>query len=202
MQQQKENGLVSSPVFSISWWCYRRSCSSEAQKQWHTLWNYDLLMHVKMRIIINYTTGPQHVIWNVNVILHCSQTRGEVLGSEWRWLGCIHADKKSSNALPCNTDFPHFPRRGFCRSCQDSAQWSPKWYAYAAVIQHCPSDAALCRYLWSVHLQLTNRYSSASFQCVNLFSSSLRLNGNNRWRHAWIFWMISNIRQARHWQNF
>lgn len=36
--------------------------------------------------------------------------------------------KKRSNALLCNTDFPHFPRRGFCRSCQHSAQWSDKWY--------------------------------------------------------------------------
>lgn len=36
--------------------------------------------------------------------------------------------KKSSNALLCNTDFPHFPGRGFCRSCQHSAQWSCKWY--------------------------------------------------------------------------
>lgn len=98
--QQKGNGLVSSPAFSISWWCYTRSCSSEAQRHWHSLWSPALLMLMKMRFIISNTTGSQYAIQNANVILDCSQTRGEVLGNEWRWLKSIHADKKKKK-LKC-----------------------------------------------------------------------------------------------------
>lgn len=152
--QQKGNGLVSSPAFSISWWCYTRSCSSEAQRHWHSLWSPALLMLMKMRFIISNTTGSQYAIQNANVILDCSQTRGEVLGNEWRWLKSIHADKKKKAQMPSHVTLTSLISQG-----EDSAGAVSTLHnkvvsdtAYGDVTQHCPLDAVLCRYLWSVGL--------------------------------------------------
>ena len=191
MQQQKENRLVSSPVFSISWWWYRRSCSSEAQKQWHTLWNHILLMLVQMRIIISNTTGPQYVIWNVNVILD------KVWGiQKWMKVTWMYpCRQKSLNAFLCNADFPHFPRRGFCRSCQHSAEWSRKWYCLCCCHTALPirSCARLEFVISGSPINQSILFCSFSTHKSILF---LRLDGNNRPGHTWIFWMISNIRHS------
>ena len=106
--------------------------------------------------------------------------------------------KKPTNTLPCNPDFPHFPSRGFCRSCQHFAQWSCKWYCL------CCCHTALTTSCCPMHVFIicaSPIKQSILFWCFlvekKLFSSSLRLKNNNRPRDVWIFWMISNNRHSQ-----
>lgn len=168
MSQQKANGLVSSPIFSISWWCCRTSCSSEAQKQWHTLWNHALLMLMKMRIITNNPTGPQSEMW----MSFWTTIRKRVGYSEINEgdLNVSIQVKKVQMPLLCNTDFPHFPRRGFCRSCQHSAQWSCKWYCLRCCLTALP---IICCAMQVFIISVSPINQSILFCCFSMHKSIL-----------------------------
>lgn len=114
----------------------------------------------------------------------------------------IKKKKQQHKHSPVISEFPHFPRRRFCRSCQHFTQWSCKWYCL------CCCQTALTTRCCPLHVFIISASpikQSIFFCCFpvekknkkNLFSSFLRLNNNNRPRDIWTFWIITNTRRSQ-----